>query len=125
MNKLYDTINDFKEKDFVWGESDCCQFVGHYILQVTGTDHRLQYGLYDTAIGAALAQRKHGNFKDLMDDNFEVIEVGFQQRGDVVMISTDEGSALALQSASDVWAMTEEDGLSSVNHPVERVWRIK
>lgn len=77
------------DQPFSWGEHDCALFSADCVKAMTGGDPAEAYrGKYDTARGAALALREHGEgtlLRTLKAIFGESISPHFAQRGDVVM----------------------------------------
>lgn len=121
---LTQLFEEFGDKPFKWGESDCCQFVGRYLQIVTGNDYRKPYGQYDSAQGAADAQLNYQTFEVTMDENFEEVSAQFAQRGDVVMFESIHGMGLGVQTANGIWAMTLKEGLTITSDKAVKAWRI-
>jgi hypothetical protein len=98
-------LNTFLEQrktvPFKWGESDCCMFACDGLLALTGIDVAKDYrGKYDTASGSKKSLGEAGLNKiitDLMNDlDVKEINKNFAKRGDLVLIDTPRGDALAL-----------------------------
>lgn len=98
-------LNTFFEKrksiSFAWGKSDCCMFACDGVLALTGIDVAKDFrDKYDTATGAKKVLGKDGLNKiitGLMKNlNVEEINKNFVRRGDLVLIDTPRGDALAL-----------------------------
>ncbi|ATI54178.1 DUF6950 family protein [Sphingomonas melonis] len=77
------------DQPFKWGENDCALFAADCVKAMTGGDPAEAYrGKYDTARGAALALREHGEGTLLktLRALFTEVSPHFAQRGDVVML---------------------------------------
>lgn len=124
MKEVLATFKQFENEKFVWGKTDCCQFVSAYLERKTGKNLAKQYGNYTTELGAQRAQVKHGTFAETMDKHFNAISPVMVQRGDVVMFESPTGLGLAIATATDIWAMTEGLGLRAIKHEVIKAWRV-
>ncbi|KQO06899.1 DUF6950 family protein [Sphingomonas sp. Leaf242] len=77
------------EEPFKWGSHDCALFAANCVRVMTGDDPVEDFrDVYDTATGAALALREHGDgtlLKTMKSIFGEPISPHFAQRGDVMM----------------------------------------
>lgn len=105
MNRLEDWptrlaqfIEARRERPFSWGESDCCLFVCDGIEAMTGTDPAARWrGLYQSEKGARRVLRDNGGVTGLATLILGVpVQPALAGRGDVVLIDTPGGQALAL-----------------------------
>ncbi|MGT2429239.1 DUF6950 family protein [Cupriavidus basilensis] len=96
--RLAEFIEARHERAFSWGESDCCLFVCDAIEAMTGSDPGARWrGLYTTEKGARRVLRDNGGV-----DGIATMVLGpamppaLAGRGDVVLVDTPHGGALAL-----------------------------
>lgn len=96
--RLAEFIEARRERAFSWGESDCCLFVCDAIEAMTGSDPGVRWrGLYTTEKGARRVLRDNGGV-----DGIATMVLGpamppaLAGRGDVSLIDTPSGEALAL-----------------------------
>lgn len=87
-----------RERAFSWGDSDCCLFVCDGIEAMTGVDPGARWrGLYASEKGARRLLRDNGGVIGLATLAFGAPFVAaLAGRGDVVLIDTPDGDALAL-----------------------------
>lgn len=96
LNKF---ISDNNKKPFTWGEHDCCLFAANAIREITGFDYAEELrGSYSTIKEAVVILNKIGGVKKLASSYLsEEINPMMAQRGDLVLIETDEhGETLAI-----------------------------
>ena len=91
---------------FSWGGSDCCLFVCDGIEAMTGTDPGARWrGLYLSEKGARRVLRDNGGVRGLASLILgEPIPPPLAGRGDVVLIDTPDGEALALCIGANIAA---------------------
>ncbi|MGE8366993.1 DUF6950 family protein [Cupriavidus sp.] len=96
--RLAEFIEVRRERDFSWGESDCCLFVCDAIEAMTGSDPGARWrGLYTTEKGARRVLRDNGGV-----DGIATMVLGpamppaLAGRGDVALIDTPYGDALSV-----------------------------
>ncbi len=104
--RLADFIEARRERAFSWGESDCCLFVCDGIAAMTGTDPGERWrGLYQSEKGARRVLRDNGGVGGLATLILgPPIAPALAGRGDVVMIDTPSGEALALSVGAGIAA---------------------
>ncbi len=115
---------------FEWGKSDCCMFACDALVAITSVDIARDYrGKYKTAIAAdkilkeGLNNIVTGTMHDL---GSEEINKNFGQRGDLVLINTPNGDALAIINLRGT--VTGQGELGLIDYPLDSVikaWRIK
>lgn len=96
--RLATFIEARRERAFSWGDSDCCLFVCDAIEAMTGTDPGVRWrGLYASEKSARRVLRDNGGV-----DGIATLVLGpampspLAARGDVVLIDTPTGEALAV-----------------------------
>ncbi|MEN7529345.1 hypothetical protein [Cupriavidus sp. DL-D2] len=96
--RLAEFVEARRERAFSWGESDCALFVCDGIESMTGTDPGERWrGLYSTEKGARRVLRDNGGVSGLATLILgPPVVPASAGRGDVVLIDTPEGNALAL-----------------------------
>lgn len=124
--RLAEFIEARRERAFSWGESDCCLFVCDGVEAITGVDPGARWrGLYSSEKGARRLMRDNGGVAGLASLAFGSPAPGaLAGRGDVVLIDTPDGEALALciggQIAAQGWAGIEFHSASTA----KATWRI-
>ena len=88
---------------FAWGVNDCALFACAAIEAMTGVDPAAELrGRYNTRAGALRVLRTEGGGLDVVAGNlaaqhgFEEIKPALAQRGDLVLLDTEDGPALAI-----------------------------
>lgn len=114
------------ERAFSWGEADCCLFVCDGVEALTGHDPAARWrGLYTSEKGARRLMRDNGGVRGLAALAFgPPVVTAMAGRGDVVLIDTPAGEALALH-AGNVIAAQGEHGIEF--HPIgaaKAAWKI-
>ncbi|WP_157779683.1 DUF6950 family protein [Cupriavidus pauculus] len=124
--RLADFIEARRERAFSWGESDCCLFVCDAIEATTGTDPGLRWrGLYSSEKGARRVLRDNGGVTGLATLILgQPVPAAMAGRGDVVLIDTPCGDALAL-NVGNMIAAQGQNGIEF--HPLgagKATWKI-
>ena len=110
--RLNTFIESRRNAAFVFGETDCCMFAADAVLTITGVDLAADLrGTYSTKLGAAKVLSERGGVAGVV--TLPAIPVLMAGRGDVVMIETPDGPALAVCIGSKIAAMSA-DGLAFV-----------
>ncbi|NSX15974.1 hypothetical protein HTY52_17970 [Cupriavidus taiwanensis] len=96
--RLAEFIETRRERVFSWGDSDCCLFVCDAIEAMTGTDPGARWrGLYASEKGARRVLRDNGGVAGIATLVLGLpVPPALTGRGDVVLIDTPHGEALAL-----------------------------
>lgn len=83
---------------FAWGANDCCIFAADVVYALTGVDHAAELrGRYRSAAGAARVLRERGGVQGIATAALgDPISPLMAQRGDVVMVPSEHGEALAV-----------------------------
>lgn len=83
---------------FAWGERDCCLFVCDAIQSFTGSDPGERWrGMYSSFKGAQRLIQNNDGVSGLARIAFgDPIPSALAQRGDVVLVDTPKGEALAI-----------------------------
>ncbi len=119
------------EKPFAWGSRDCCLFAADAVLCVTGIDPAIDFRhRYTTAKGAASVLKQYGGLEGAvehitLDHGMMEVQVSMAQRGDVVLIDSPLGDALAVIDLAGTITGQSTDGLT--RYPIRcarRAWRI-
>ena len=103
-----------RTKPFVYGEHDCARFAAGAVEAVTGVDPSADLGIrYTTLAGGRRALRARG-YRDpvaFVRERFEEIAVSFARAGDLAVLDTAAGPALAVVGGAEVFAPAPERGL--------------
>ena len=96
--RLSEFIEARRERAFSWGYSDCCLFVCDGIEAMTGTNPGARWrGLYASEKGARRVLRDNGGVAGIATLVLgAAVPPALAGRGDVVLIDTPHGEALAL-----------------------------
>ncbi|GLC97860.1 hypothetical protein Tamer19_72690 [Cupriavidus sp. TA19] len=96
--RLAEFIEARRERAFSWSESDCCLFVCDAIEAMTGTDPGARWrGLYTTEKGARRVLRDNGGVRGIATLVLGApVPTALAGRGDVLLIDTPHGEALAV-----------------------------
>lgn len=119
------------EKPFSWGDRDCSLFAADAVLCITGNDPASDWrGKYKTATGATRLLRPYGGIEGAVekitaDNGMEEIPVAMAQRGDVVLIDSPLGMALAIVNLSGCISGQGPDGVEHyAMTAARRAWRV-
>lgn len=131
---LQSYIAEARAREFSWGDFDCCLFPCDVILAMTGLDPARSFrGKYKSKRGAygQLRRQYGGGVREAADailgGELEFPEVGraFAQRGDVGLISTPDGDALALCVGARWVIPNPVEGLTYIGTgEVIKAWRV-
>lgn len=104
--RLVEFIEARRERAFCWAESDCCLFVCDAIEAMTGADPGARWrGLYASERGARRVLRDNGGVAGIATLVLgAAVPPALAGRGDVVLIDTPQGEALALSLGAAVAA---------------------
>lgn len=124
---LFSHIESAKEKEFSWGEHDCCLFAADCCIALCGKDPAQAYrGTYTTATGAKRALTKnHGSIEAAFDAVFERVDTAFAQRGDVVVFESELGLTAGIQGVDGVVWSVSLNGLAILKPEVKTAWRVE
>jgi len=96
--RLAEFIEARRERAFSWGDSDCCLFVCDAIEAMTGSDPGGRWrGLYSSEKGARRVLRDNGGVSGIATLVLgAAVPAALAGRGDVALIDSPNGEALAL-----------------------------
>lgn len=100
--KLDAAIEEYRYKDFEWGENDCALFASNVVATYTGKNFAKKYiGSYSNELDARRTLKEIGykDLKKLVDSLLPSISITYAGRGDVVMYKKSLGICLGEQSA--------------------------
>lgn len=120
-------IQERRNHEFIWGESDCCLTIADIVLAYTGFDMAAEYrGKYKTAIGAARALKRYGkgDIASTAASIYPEISPAEAGRGDLAVVTTEAGDSLGLVFNTRVWAMTTSGLVDLPRTLIKRAWRI-
>lgn len=105
-SRLAAFIDGQRARPFVWGQSDCCLFVADAITAMTGVDVAKRWrGAYVDEKSARRVMRNYGGVSGIATTALGQPKPSlFGGRGDVVLIDTPTGEALALHLGNSVVA---------------------
>lgn len=112
---------------FNWGEHDCCRFALKWVKLRRGVDPGAEWlGGYTTARGAERHIRRGGGLLSLCKT--AMARAGLRQTdapnlGDVGVVLTDQGEALAIRSGSK-WACAAPQGIVVSPFRTLAAWRV-
>lgn len=110
---LYAYIASVRDLPLMWGSHDCGLFFAGAVEAMTGFDPGAPFrGKYTTEMGAAKALAKfgEGDLQTTLDGLFDVIPVGFIQRGDGVW----NGESVGISMGAYALFVATEGGLTRV-----------
>lgn len=104
--RLNAAIEAARERPFSWGKQDCCMFAAGVVRDLTGKDLAAPFrDAYAGRDEAGLLLAELGGVEALATAFLGEPLPGpaFAQRGDVVMVQTDEGPALGICDGAAAW----------------------
>lgn len=124
--ELGKTITAAAKRPFLWGEHDCCLFAADCARVVCGIDPAEKYrGTYSTEQGARKALlRNHRSIEGAIAAYFKEVPVAFAQRGDLVVVDTEQGRVAGVVWGTGVW-VTTPDGVRCIREKPARAWRVE
>ncbi|MBY6223552.1 DUF6950 family protein [Ferrimonas balearica] len=124
---LSDFIQEYRHRHFVWGETDCCQFAAAWLARCTGRELSLLVGPYASERGARRAIRKAGftGLESLVNAHLGAPAAPLNlRRGDIGLVSTDDGPALGIVGGAVVWVMAPDGVANLPASALLKGWRI-
>ncbi|MFO1141187.1 MAG: hypothetical protein U1E59_02160 [Amaricoccus sp.] len=113
-SRLGDYLAAARTRPFRYGEQDCARFAAGAIEALTGTDPIAELGIrYTTLAGGHRALRQRG-YRDpvaFVRANFAEIPPSFARMGDLAVVETAAGPALAVVGGAELFAVAPERGL--------------
>ncbi len=112
---------------FVWGEADCCLFACDWVVSQRGVDPAQQFrGRYATERQARRIIRRQGGFLAMVSAQMEAAGLAVTDDalpGDVGVVVTDQGEALAIRSRIG-WAAKSPSGICAAPFMLLRAWSV-
>lgn len=120
-------VDEWRNRPFEWGKSDCALFCLHAEKAITGESRFEDFlGAYDSDIGSikALKRLGAGDLISTVGQRLEEIPVSQATRGDVASIDTPEGDALSLVIGDKVAGLGKEGLLFFPLSSAKKAWRV-
>src|ERR1043165_4882498 len=95
-SKLQAYLEVCRDKPFVWGSWDCCQFAAGWVHELTGIDFRSQFPSYADEDEARAILAEVGGLIALTSSLLTEIPVAHAKVGDLVLVNDVAGSALGI-----------------------------
>ena len=112
---------------FGWGQEDCCLFACDWIRSQRGVDPAERFrGRYQTELQARRLIHRSGGFLRLVDDAMAqagILETTDPLPGDVGVVVTEQGEALAIRSRVG-WVAKAPIGISAGPFMLLKAWSI-
>lgn len=94
---MAEAIEGARKRPFSWGSHDCCAFAARVVTAMTGRDFMADFGAYQSETEAAALLAANGGVRGIAAACLGApIPPLCAQRGDVVVIDTEAGEALAI-----------------------------
>jgi len=128
--KLTNVIVEYRSREFIYAESDCCCFVTDCIKAMTGWNFmhgfKMRYKTERGALGELVRYAGVKTVEDLAAKRLgEEVEILKAQRGDVVSAAPDDMQALGVVVGSVVLFMHVDLDLIEVNiSDCHKAWRV-
>lgn len=128
QEQLLSTALLYENKEFEWGVADCCMFVADAVKAMADIDMAADVrGKYKTELGSKRVLARLGGLDGHLDKFLTRTDLNHVQRGDVVMVQTDNGPTLGMYwSGGNIW-MQAAGGVQlfmDIRNLVTNVWRV-
>jgi hypothetical protein len=111
---LFDFFERKRNQPFEWGKNDCAGFVIDAIETLTGETVASELRGYRSASGAARRIREKGGMESILISlGFERIEIGFAQRGDIVIADMDGREIYGIVAGNGFYCSPGEEAMLS------------
>ncbi|MBD3847112.1 hypothetical protein IED13_15490 [Bosea sp. SSUT16] len=125
---LADYLRDGAARPFAWDACDCCSWACAWVMLRRGVDPSQPWrGRYRTARGAIRQiRRAGGDFLDVVSKAMAaagLVETSEPQSGDVGLVQTPAGLALAIRTPLG-WAAKAERGIAAAPFRCLRAWSV-
>ncbi len=125
MHRLSTIFNEYQNKPFVWGKSDCCLFTADFVQVLTGIDPAKDYrNKYKTEIGAKRALVKYGSVEKALDEHFKRINYNFAKRGDPILFTSELGLTVGVKWSGGLLTMGLKGMVLVSEFEPEAVWSL-
>lgn len=121
---LFQYLEKSRDARFVWGENDCCLWVGKFVDLMQGTNHvGLFYRKYKTAAGAAKIVKKlgFGTIEGIPEKLLTPIELREAKRGDIVL---HQQNALGICAGRKSYFLQENGLIETETLKCKKAWEI-
>ena len=126
MKKLYQFLEQTRDKPFEWGANDCCTLASGAVIAQGYKDPMKEFrGRYKTERGAKQALKREGfdSIADAVSSKLTEIPKAYALTGNPVLLKTGQ---MGVKTPSGVWVITAEGGKEL--HPsymdIEKVWEV-
>lgn len=114
-DELVAVLLRWRPRERVFGQTDCCQFVGDVVLAMTGTDYRDRFPIYATEEEAAQILAAHGGMVGLLSSVWGPPKPAREATiGDVVSTDSPEGGGAGIH-LGDCYASMTARGFAVLN----------
>ena len=128
-SKLYEFINDSRDKPFKWGKWDCCIFGIDAIKAMTGDlplkshwknkNEAMEFIATEVSLNKIMT-------KYLREWGLDIIDKMFITAGDIALVKDENGEELVGVCTGNMIACVCEDGFTfKGNLTAKKVWRIR
>lgn len=111
QGRLYKLISEHEQIPFQFGQHDCAIWAGKVVESVTGEDFYSSYvGTYKTLKGGLRQFKKATGFPShikYIENSFEEVPLSLGRIGDLALIDTSEGPAVAVMAGQFVIALNQ------------------
>lgn len=124
---LNDHIEEWRNVTFKWGQYDCALFCLYAEKAMCGASRFEDFiGQYKSAAGSAKALMKFGggSLADTVAQRLQECDIMTARRGDVALIDTPDGDALALVIGDKVAAMGHTGLVFFPVSAAKKCWRV-
>ena len=117
-------LNSWRRRQFEYGDSDCCQFVAHVLLELTGKDYIHAFG-YNSEKGAEEILAEHGGMERLVSFALQTLPSEDFGDGDPVIVDLPIiGEAMGIKFGTEAVCLTKK-GMARVSERyIIKGWKI-
>ena len=114
--RLSSYIESMRKVEFVWGETDCCNFTSGAIEAITG--ERITFPILDSALTANRYIKESGGIESVVGEYLTEKDVLYASRGDVVSAEINDDICIGV-CMGDSLVFKTLDGIAV--HPISSI----
>jgi hypothetical protein len=129
--KFNEVVEEYGQKEFTWGQSDCFCFAADCIKAITGFDLLQNWReAYKTRDEALQLLEAHGGVQASAEEILEPLgstecEINFIRRGDLLLLEINGENMLAIWDGFNALAPIDGRGLCKLNKSfIKKCWAI-
>lgn len=128
--KLAQFLKENRERDFQWGEWDCCIFANACLKVISGEDVIPKTLKWKDEKSAFKAIKDYGGTLDkalekaALAAGMEPVEAGFVTTGDLVVVMDENKPVAGISDGSRVMSPSDGGYAFSLPSTIEKAWRV-